>query len=185
MVNQIVIDGTTLDHYPTTYSPELVIFGSDARNLDGSMSRQLNKIKYIFELDNLTVTDWQTIMRIFSRRSSAVTYRDDMYIVQTLNGDGATTQFYLGRYAYASATDCVAWIDGVQKSITFTTAINPSSTQVFINQSNGLVTCGSTPSDGYDNIEIYYQPIYYVQMNTKLSYYPGIIYGYKAILEEV
>ena len=183
---EIEIDGITLDHNPTNYSPDTVELGNSARNLDGSLSSINLKKKYVFSLDNITVTDWQNLQRLFARRNKSLEYRDKIYIVQTLDGDGSSTAFNLGRKAYSAGTDAVAWIDGVLKSVTFTTATVPKPTQVYINQATGAVNTGVVALDASDNIEIYYAPIYTVKLVTpKLSYHPNVIYGYNVTFEEI
>ena len=183
---QIVIDGTTMDHRPTNYVPELIEFSKSKRNLDQSLSGQVLKLKYRFSLDNITITNWQTIMRMFSKRNATRTYRDGIDIAQTFNGDGSTVSFNLGRVCYTSATTAIAWIDNVQKSVTFTALTNPGATQVYINGSTGVVTCGATPSNSTDNLEIHYQPIYSVKLiSPQLGYLPGTVYSYRAVFEEI
>ena len=181
---KIVIDGNELDHSPGEYSPEEIYFGSEKRNLDGSLDSQYYKTKYRFSLSNTTITQWETLMRIGAKRSKTVDYRDSTYLMQTFNGDGSTVQFDLNRKAYTGAT-AKAWIDDVLKTVTFTTATNPTSTDVFINDATGTVTCGVTPTDANDNIEIYYQPIYQVKIKQILTYLHSNVKSYQFVCEEV
>ena len=182
----IVVDGITFDHNPTDYSPEVLRFGSSDRNLDGSLSSTDFIDKYRINLSNLTITNWQSLQRLFARKNKSLPYRDGVYIVQTIDGDGSETSFNLGRKAYSSATEATGWIDSVQKSVTFTTATNPGSTQIFINPATGAVTTGSTANDNSDNIEIYYIPIFTMKLiDPKLSYHPNVIYEYVVTFEEV
>lgn len=182
----VVIDGITFDHNPNTYSPERIAFENSARNLDGSLSSINYSVKYRFNLNNITITNWQELQRLFSRRNKSLSYRDGIYIVQSIDGDGSTTSFNLGRKAYSSGSLATGWIDNVQKSVTFTAATNPGSTQIFINQDTGAVYAGATAINGSDNIEIYYIPIYTVKLITPtLTYHPNVVYEYNVIFEEV
>ena len=180
---QLVIDGITLDHAPTEYRPQKFVFGSDKRNLDASLTRQKYNEKYVFTLTNVTITQIESLLRVANKHSKTLTFRDSTYIIQSISGDGSTTSFDLNRQCYTGATG-KAWIDDVEKSVTFTTATNPTSSQVFINGTTGVVTTGATPTDDSDNIQIKYQPIYLITIDQDLGYLPAGVFSYTISMTE-
>lgn len=113
-------------------------------------------------------------------------YIDYYETSEVFSGDGSTNQWTLRRPLASASYLPKITVDDVVQTVTVTTATNPTATNVFVNQTTGVMTFGSIPTDADDNVKVLYVPVYPVHIaSCEPEKREAGLEFYKLICEEV
>jgi len=91
-------------------------------------------------------------------------YIDYYETKEVFSGDGSTNQWTLRRPLASASYLPKITVDNVVQTVTVTTNTNPGATNVYVNQTTGVMTFGSVPTDADDNVKVLYVPVYPVHI---------------------
>lgn len=113
-------------------------------------------------------------------------YIDYYEITERFSGDGETDQWTLRRPLASASYLPKITVDGVAQTVTVTTDTEPDPTNVYINQTTGVMTFGSVPDKAADNVKVLYVPVYPVHIaSCEPDKREAGLEFYKVICEEV
>lgn len=113
-------------------------------------------------------------------------YIDYYEISEVFSGDGSTNQWTLRRPLASASYLPKIIVDDVVQTVTVTTDTNPSAGNVYVNQTTGVMTFGSVPTDTDDNVKVLYVPVYLVHIvSCEPDKREAGLEFYKVICEEV
>ena len=113
-------------------------------------------------------------------------YIDYYEIVERLSGDGSTDQWTLRRPLASASYLPRITVDDVVQTVTINELTNPGAGNVYVNQTTGVMSFGSTPTDADDNVEVFYVPVFPVHIaSCKPEKREKGIEFYKVICDEV
>lgn len=91
-------------------------------------------------------------------------YIDYYEVSEVFSGDEETNQWTLRRPLASASYLPKITVDDVVQTVTVTTDTNPGATNVYVNQTTGVMTFGSVPTDADDNVKVLYVPVYPVHI---------------------
>jgi len=162
------------------------------RTLDESLfiNRRVNSegqllSKYHFEFSVVECDELDEIELLASYIGNH-NFIDYYEISEVFSGDGSTDQWTLRRPLASTSYVPKIIVDDVAQIVTISESENPSAGNVYVNQTTGVMTFGSVPTNNDDNIKVLYVPVFPVHI---VSCEPerqeaGLLF-YKLICEEV
>ena len=113
-------------------------------------------------------------------------YIDYYDISEVFSGDGVTNTWTLRRPLASASYLPVITVDNIIQTVTINTLTNPTAGNVFVNQTTGVMTFGSIPTNSDDNITVLYVPVFPVHIvSCKPDKKEAGLDIYKVICEEV
>lgn len=113
-------------------------------------------------------------------------YIDYYETKEIFSSDGSTVQWTLRRPLASASYLPKITVDDVVQTVTVTTDTDPGTANVYVNQTTGKMTFGSTPDDADDNIKVLYVPVYPVHIvSCEPEKREAGLEFYKVICEEV
>lgn len=140
------------------------------RTLDESLfiNRRVNSEeqainKYHFEF---LVVEGEEVdeIQLLSNFTGNHNYIDYYEIPEVFSGDGAIDTWTLRRPLVSALYVPVIIVDDVAQTVTVTALTNPTAGNVFVNQTTGVMTFGSIPTDADDNVKVLYVPVFPVHI---------------------
>lgn len=91
-------------------------------------------------------------------------YIDYYEIAERFSGDGSTNQWTLRRPLASVSYLPKITVDDVVQTVTINELTNPGAGNVYVNQTTGVMTFGSVPTDTDDNVKVSYVPVFPVHI---------------------
>lgn len=140
------------------------------RTLDESLfiNRRVNSeeqmlTKYHFEFLVVEGEDVDEI-ELLSDHIGNHNFIDYYEIPEIFSGDGTTDTWTLRRPLASASYLPVIVVDDVSQAVAINELTNPTGGNVFVNQTTGVMTFGSVPTDADDNVKVLYVPVYPVHI---------------------
>ena len=113
-------------------------------------------------------------------------YIDYYEIPERFSGDGVTDQWTLRRPLASASYLPKIIVDDVEQTITINELENPGAGNVYVNQTTGVMSFGSVPTDADDNVKVFYVPVFPVHIaSCEPDKKEAGLEFYKVICEEV
>ena len=93
-------------------------------------------------------------------------YIDYYEIPEVFSGDGSTDQWTLRRPLVSVSYLPRITVDDVVQTVTVNELENPGANNVYVNQTTGVMTFGSIPTDADDNVKVFYVPVFPVHIES-------------------
>lgn len=140
--------------------------------------------KYYFQIPGIEDDELDNI-RIAALKTTDLYLIDYYKIHELLSGDGETDTWTLRRIVAGLDYVPEITVDDVVQAVVITNATNPGAGVVYVNESTGAMTFGTTPLDTDDNIIIKYTPKYLIRIVSwdRTYIYNGVL-TYVLICEE-
>lgn len=113
-------------------------------------------------------------------------YIDYYETKEVFSGDNVEVQWTLRRPLASASYLPIIIVDDVEQTVTVNELTNPGAGNVYVNQTTGVMSFGTTPTDADDNVTVKYVPVYPVHIvSCEPEKKEAGLEFYKVICEEV